>query len=260
MEPQANNPPRARDALIAFVIFAICFLLYHATLTPGLSYASPDGNELTTVAATLGLAHPTGYPLFTWLGFLFARLPVGEVAHRTNLMCALLGAGGVALLYLIARRVELTRAVAAFTALLFGVSTTFWSQAVITEVYAPNVFMLALTVWLLLVWSCHCERSEAISKSQLEIASAHKPRLAMTKEFWFIAFALIFGLSFGTHLSNLGFAPAYAFFVLLTDWRILKRPLTILAAFIAFLIGVAQFLWIPLRAATVNDPLILRAL
>ena len=262
-----HKSPRALDTLIAFILFAICLLLYNATLTPGLSYASPDGNELTTVAATLGLAHPTGYPLFTWLGFLFTRLPFGEVAHRTNLMCAILGAGGVALLYLIARRVEVSSAIAAFTALLFGVSATFWSQAVITEVYAPNVFMLALTVLLLLAWSCHCKRSEAtlalhasagVSKSQLGVTSAHKPCLAMTKELWFIAFALAFGLSLGTHMSNLGFAPAYTVFVLLTDWRILKRPLTILIALIAFIIGVAQFLWIPLKAATVNDPLILR--
>lgn len=240
-----NTPPRAFDLFIALILGALCFLLYRATLTPGLSYASPDGNELTTVAATLGLAHPTGYPLFTWLGFLFTRLPCGDVAYRTNLMSALLGAGGLAWLYLIARHIALTRPIAAFAALLFGVSTTFWSQAVITEVYAPNVFMLALTVWLLL-------QTEAGNRSFSVL------RLSPSAG-WFIAFALVFGLSFGTHLSNLGFAPAFAIFILLTDWQILKRPLTILAAFIAFLIGVAQFLWIPLRAATVTDPLVLRA-
>jgi hypothetical protein len=234
-ETPMNKSTRVLDALIAFVLFAICLLLYNATLTPGLSYASPDGNELTTIAATLGLAHPTGYPLFTWLGFLFARLPFGEVAHRTNLMSAVLGAGGVAFLYLIARQIELSRAIAAFTALLFGVSTTFWSQAVITEVYAPNVFMLALTVFLLLQWSFHPSSVILLT-----------------------LFALAFGLSLGTHMSDLGFAPAFAIFVLLSDWRILKRPLTLLAAFIAFLIGLAQFVWIPLKAASVNDPLILR--
>ena len=143
----------------------------------------------------------------------------------------------------------------------------FWSQAVITEVYAPNVFMLALTVWLLLIWSCHCERrsktlseanGEAISKSQRGIASSQRTLRAMTKELWFVAFALAFGLSLGTHMSDLGFAPVFTVFVLLTDWRIFKRPLTMLAAFGAFLIGVAQFLWIPLQAATINDPLLLR--
>ncbi len=231
------------DPLIAFFHFVFCFLLYNATLTPGLSYASPDGNELTTVSATLGLAHPTGYPLFTWLGFLFSHLlPFGEVAHRTNLMSAVLGAGGVGILFLILRRCELSRAIAAFAALLFGVSTTFWSQAVITEVYAPNIFMLALTVWLLLTWA---NRTESGNKS-------------IRKESWFLLFALVYGLSLGTHMSNLGFAPAFTLFVLLTDWRILTRPATILLAFGAFALGVAQFLWLPLHAALVNDPLIQR--
>jgi hypothetical protein len=243
-----KSQSRWLDPLTGLTIFATCFLLYNATLTPGLSYASPDGNELTTVAATLGLAHPTGYPLFTWLGFLFTRLPIGDVAHRTNLMCAILGAGSVAMLYHILRRIELSRAIAAFAAFFFGVSTTFWSQAVITEVYAPNVFMLGLTVWLLLMWANPLP---------------HPPPQAGEGRgggLWFIACALVFSLSLGTHMSNLGFAPAYALFILLTDWRTLcvKRPLTILAAFVAFMLGVAQFLWIPLRVATVNDPLILR--
>ncbi len=231
------------DPFIACSIFGFCFLLYRATLTPGLSYASPDGNELATVSATLGLAHPTGYPLFTWLGFLFSHLiPFGEVAYRTNLMSAMLGAAGVGILFLVMRRCGLSHAIAAFAALLFGVSTTFWSQAVITEVYAPNIFMLALIVWLLLTWA---SRTESGDKS-------------IRKELWFVLFALTFGLSLGTHMSNLGFAPAFALFVLLTDWRILTRPVTLFLAFDAFLLGVAQFLWLPLRAAMVNDPLILR--
>ncbi len=73
------------DPLVAACLFAFCFLLYNATLTPGLSYASPDGNELTTVSATLGLAHPTGYPLFTWLGFLFVPvLILAGMNAKTN--------------------------------------------------------------------------------------------------------------------------------------------------------------------------------
>lgn len=240
------------DFFIALFIFALCLFLYNATLTPSLSYASPDGNELTTVAATLGLAHPTGYPLFTWLGFLFAHLlPFGEVAHRTNLMSAILGAGGVAILYLILRRTELSRALATFAALLFGVSTTFWSQAVITEVYAPNVFMLALTVLLLLKWT----NGVAVKDANPSPPSSffHLP-----SDVWFVLFALAFGLSAGTHMSNLGFAPAYTVFVLLTDWQILKRLLTLLAAFAVFVLGLAQFLWIPFRASLINDPLIMR--
>ena len=175
-----------RDGGCAVGIFLVCTTLYVATLTPGLAHLGGDGHELTVVAATLGLAHPTGYPLYTWLGHLFTLLPIGDVAYRTNLMSAVLGGAGVALLYLVARRLALRPGIAAFTALLFGVTTTFWSQAVITEVYAPNVFALALVLWLLLRW-------------------AGRPadgRLAVC--------AFAYGLSLGMHFSNAAFAPAIA--------------------------------------------------
>ncbi|HFD39810.1 MAG TPA: DUF2723 domain-containing protein, partial [Anaerolineae bacterium] len=147
------------DVLIALLIFTLCLAVYDATLTPSLSYKSPDGNELATVCYTLGLAHSTGYPLYTWLGKLFTFLPIGDMAHRVNLMSAVLGAAGVALLYLILcllggdRYPAPSRLASAFGALLFGFSLTFWSQTGIAEVYAPNLFMVALTVWLLLRWA-----------------------------------------------------------------------------------------------------------
>ncbi len=94
---------RARwlDLAIALAIFVLTLAIYNANLTSSLSYKSADGNELATVCYTLGLAHSTGYPLYTWLGKLFTFIPVGDVAHRVNLMSAIMGAAGVALLYLI---------------------------------------------------------------------------------------------------------------------------------------------------------------
>jgi hypothetical protein len=207
-------------------VFVVCATLYVATLTPGLAHLGGDGHELTVVAATLGLAHPTGYPLYTWIGHLFTLLPIGEVAYRMNLMSAILGAAGVAVLYLVARRLALAPGIAVFTALLFGVSTTFWSQAVITEVYAPNVLAVALVLWLVLRWA---ERP----------AGADRLLVGCT-------FAC--GLSLGMHFSNLGFVPAVALFVWLTDRRILTRQRTVAAAGLAFAAGAAQFVWLPLRA------------
>jgi len=228
------------DVVIALLIFILCLAVYDATLTPSLSYKSPDGNELATVCYTLGLAHSTGYPLYTWLGKLFTFLPIGDVAHRVNLMSAVLGAAGVALLYLILRLLTgnhtpaASRLAAAFGALLFAFSLTFWSQTGIAEVYAPNLFMVALTVLLLLQW-------------------------ARSRYFlWFWAFALVYGLSLGTHMSNLGFAPAFALFVLLVEWRILLRPWVWLGAALLFFLGVLQFLWLPYTATTLNDVNMLR--
>ena len=249
-----DTPERWPDALIAITIFVLCLGVYNATLTPSLSYKSPDGNELATVCYTLGLAHSTGYPLYTWLGKLFTFLPIGDVAHRVNLMSAVLGAGGMALLYAILRQLTSNRSVAASRiasasgTLLFGFSPTLWSQTGIAELYAPNLLMVALTVLLLLQWAKAQEQSKS------------------TPFLWFWAFALVYGLSLGTHMSNLGFAPAFGLFVLLVDGHILRarsgrvllRPWVWLVGAGFFFLGILQFLWLPYKASTLNDTLMLR--
>jgi hypothetical protein len=231
--------PRARDRrlgpldwLAAAVLFVVFLAVYAATLAPGLSHPAGDSHEFTTSAALLRLARRTGYPLYTWLAAAFVHLvPAGEVAYRANLFSAVLGAAGVALLYLVGRRLDCAPLPAAVAAALFGVTTTFWSQAVVTEVYAPNVCLLALTLLLLLRWA---DRPQAVWR--------------------FAAFAAALGASLGTHLSNLGLAPAMALFVLLVDPGIVRRGRLLGAGLAAFLVTAAQFVWLPLRAHTAQFP------
>ena len=47
-----------------------------------------DAGELSVAAAGLGVPHPTGFPLFTILGHLFASLPVGSIPFRLALLSA----------------------------------------------------------------------------------------------------------------------------------------------------------------------------
>ncbi len=105
------------------------------------------------------------------------------------------------------------------------------------EVYAPNLALLNTTLLLLLLW-------------------ARRPTLLR-----YAAFALAFGLSLGTHLSNLGFAPAFALFTVLILARRGVSPrdwvATVLVGGGAFALGAAQFLWVPLRAASLPPALIL---
>jgi hypothetical protein len=124
--------------------------------------------------------------------------------------------------------------------LSFGFSLSFWSQTGIAEVYAPNVFMFSLSLYLLLRW--------AKSKENQEPGSYY----------WLGGFGLCFGLSLGTHISNLGFAPGFALFILLIDWRFLIRPKEFLTASITFLIGILQFAWLPIKATTLTDAPMLR--
>jgi hypothetical protein len=223
---------------VACSLSLLSWLAYLATLSPSLSFVSPDGNELATIPAILGLAHPPGYPLYTWLGKLFTLLPVGDVAFRINLMSASLGAVAIGGLYLIIIQIlppgrATCRVAAALAALVFAFGPTVWSQVVIAEVYAPNLVFVALTMLCLLRW----ERTR--------------------RDRDFFVFALVFGLSLGMHLSDLGFAPAFAVFILLTDWRVLRRPKWWLAGLAGFGLGAAQYLWIPLQMHRVDSQLLL---
>ncbi len=231
------------ETLVGLLLFTLSLVAYGLTLTPSLSFKSPDGNELATVAYQLGLAHSTGYPLYTWLGKIFTFIPLGDVAHRVSLMSATLAAAAVALLYDTLLALTGRRLPSAFAALFFGFSLTFWSQAEIAEVYAPNAFMVALTLLLLVLWARQ-ERAETNSGKQKWLSSS----LSL-----FLAFSLVFGLSLGTHMSNLGFIPAFVVFVLLVNWRIIIQPFKLLGGVFLFLSGCAQFLWLPYKASTLVD-------
>jgi hypothetical protein len=236
------NRLKRTDLFLSLALAILAFLAYLATLTPGLSYQSPDGNELATIPYVLGLAHPPGYPLYTWLGKIFTWLPFGDVAYRMNLMSAICAACAVAGLYLIfcmllqpgVASPATRRAGAAFAALILAFSPTFWSQAVIAEVYTANAAMIVISLLLLLRW----ER--------------------MRRDRDFFLFALVYGLSLGTHISNLGFAPGIALYVLLTERSALKRPSWWVAAAAGFSLGAAQYLWLPLRAAALSEQGLLR--
>lgn len=233
------------DAAVGAAIFAVSLRVYLATLAPGLNYQSLDGNELATVTYTLALAHMPGYPFYTWLGKLFTLIPVGDIAYRTNLMSAVLGAAGVAFLYGVVRLVTGGRLPAAFAALLFAFSTTFWSQAVITEVYAPNLFMVALMLFLLLKWE-EAQRAQGVGGEG-----------GLSSTLYFLGFALSFGLSLGTHTSNLAFIPAFLLFVFVARRRAPVSPRLLAGGLGLFLLTGLQFLWLPLKAHTLRDSLML---
>jgi hypothetical protein len=72
----------------------IVFIVYLFTLAP--SVIQIDSGELAAVQLTLGIAHPTGYPLFTILGYLFTSLPLPfSGIYKTNLLAALWCASAV---------------------------------------------------------------------------------------------------------------------------------------------------------------------
>ncbi len=153
--------PQRLDWWLAMALGLAILGLYIATLAPTVLEA--DAGEFQFVPWLPGIAHPTGYPLYVLLGWAWTHLlPVGEVAWRMNLLSAMFAAGAVASTYGAARLLLdgtwpvapwPARILAALTAAAtFAVTPTFWSQAIIAEVYSLHALFLATILWLALRW------------------------------------------------------------------------------------------------------------
>jgi len=218
----------AGAALAGAGISLFAFVLYLRTLAPTvLPYSSPDLLDATMLqvqVAVLGISHPTGYPTYLMLSHLFTYLPVGDVAYRANLASAVWATLAVLAVYaaglLLSRRV----AAAAVGALTFGLGTALWSQAVIAEVYPLNALFVALTVLALLYWQEH------------------------RRDRYLLLSALLTGLCLTNHLTSGLLLPAALLFVGLVERRKLLDWRLMLKAAGLFFLGLAPYLYLPVRA------------
>ena len=90
--------PPARWLLLAFAaLLALFYLTRPAPIQWG------DGLELAAVSSHLGVAHPTGYPLFTLLGWIAEKLPVYTPYARLLLLGRLFSCATVLAIALLIR-------------------------------------------------------------------------------------------------------------------------------------------------------------
>ncbi len=78
------HPTRAWPSAL---VGAFALLVYLPRLAPTLSLQG-DSAVFVSTARMLGVAQPSGYPLYTLLGRLFAALPIGEIPYRLHLFSA----------------------------------------------------------------------------------------------------------------------------------------------------------------------------
>jgi len=137
---------------VSLIVFVGVLLVYLRALPPSLA-AWRDAGEMAAAAWTLGVAHPTSYPLYVLLGRAMRHFPLGNFAYRLNLLSAVAGAGAVALLFSWARRRRGTAAALAGAAFL-AFDPAFWTVSQVSEMY--SLWILA-AVGLLVVAHEACE-------------------------------------------------------------------------------------------------------
>ncbi|GIK55141.1 MAG: hypothetical protein BroJett015_08040 [Chloroflexota bacterium] len=214
--------------LICFLSAALALAVYLFTLAPDLTWANfgSDGGELITAAMTWGVPHPPGYPTYVLLGHLVGWLPFGTAVYRFNLFSAVCVAGAVGLVTAVnlwfvvgdlspsaGDKSPTTNTNATMPAVAAGLTFAFaplvWGQALVSEVYALNLFCLALFLWALLT----------------------------VRPCWLVG--LFLGLSITTHLTSLLMLPL----ALVGCGRRQRQPLMV-----GLMIGLLPFLLLPLFA------------
>lgn len=141
---------RLIDRWFPWIVGLIALIFYAGRTAPGLMAFFDDSLEFQYVAPTFGIAHPTGYPLYTILAGLWTHLlPFGTWAGRVNLLSAVAAAVTVGLVAHLGRTLVTDRAgtpnlwagVAAAAA--FGLGPVWVGQATLAEVYALHNALVA---------------------------------------------------------------------------------------------------------------------
>ncbi len=242
------------DTALGVALSLVVFCVYLTTLGPSIGFI--DSGELAAAAYTFGVAHPTGYPLFTMAAGTFSHLTSflgGSVIWRLNLLAALCCAASVffffrVFLSLLSQGLSVAkkpdakpgtslRIAATIGALVLAFSRTFWSQSVGVEVYSAHLLLISLVLFLFL---------KALSDKVFTPRTVVDP--AINRKAWF-AFSFVLGLSFANHMTTLLLLPGllYLYFVAHGFGRPAWKNAALSAPF--FGLGLLPYLYLPLRAA-----------
>lgn len=222
-------------AVTSVFIFATSLTVYGLTLAPSITWKNggADSGDLVTAAFTGGIPHPPGYPLYTALAQIIIAIPMGSIAYRVNWLSAIAAAITVVILFqvtvaLFANWSSWSLGIAGATALFFGFTPLFWSQATFAEVYALNTLFVIATLAAYLGWA------RAIEKDKTKQTARVYQSIASL------------GLGFGIahHLTIIFLVPAG--FILL--WQRVRAPELIKTFIVAFLIGFLLYLTLSWRA------------
>lgn len=225
-----NRGINSRSFLIGAVAAGVIPLaVYMVNLAPSVNFQ--DAGEFACSALVLGINHPSGYPLETLLAHLFTYIPAGDMGWRMNLSSAVAAALAALFVFLTTWEIlsgteERARAAGAWAAAaLFAFSRTFWSQAVITEVYALSTLTTAAAVWL--SWRAGARQD---------------PR-------WFLGAVFTAGLGAANHPLSLVITGPAAAYGLSRVWRAGGGWRLVPLAAALFVAALSIYLYLPLRSS-----------
>lgn len=212
------------------LLLAYLFPIYAATL--GRDVGTADTFEFQVTASQMGIAHPTGYPLYLMLGKLWTLLPFGRtIAMRLNVGTMVYALIAVLLIAHLLYKLFDHKAHAILLASALGLLPTFWSQAIQAEVYSLHaVFIIGILSVI------HYLLSITRSGNQQSIV---------------IWLALLAGFGMTNHVTTVLLAPAIGLaLIFMRFWQWQRN--TFLRMAVAAILPLILYAYLPIRWQAVN--------
>lgn len=206
--------------LVSILVFCL-FLAFQAQgIPPG------DAGDLVTAAVTFGVAHPPGYPLYVFLGWVASHIPLLTPSWRVGLLSSIPHAIVVGLLFDIVLRLTKRKSSAFFAAALLSGNYLFVLYSITPEVFAFLDLFFVLLIWMLL-------------------------RFSVTKKLIYLACAsFIFGVSLTHHHMILFIVPAVVFWFWHHRSHFVGITMKKTVGFITLvLLGLIPYTYVPLAAS-----------
>lgn len=252
---------------------AAAFIIYLTTIAPSVIHI--DSGELAAIQLLPGIAHPTGYPLFSILGYIFSLIPLPfSKIFQLNLLAALYSAAGVTVFVYTARLVldniekfqsqkpvvenkkrkkakgekaiskkiffepEHKFLATVFGGLILAFSKTFWFQSTSVEVYSLHILLINLIIFFLV-------KAYLIEDDQGKIS---------VKSAWMI-FAAVLALGFTNHMTTLLILPgvAYLYFIKYKFYPVSIKRIGVMLLFF-FPVLIVIYAYFPIMAS--QEPLV----
>lgn len=131
---------------IAIFLFWLCVFV----LTSSHSVVQGDTGDFLSTAATGGIPHDPGYPLYSLIARIVYLLPFGNHAWHVNLISALFGAGALFFLFKTVKLITKSDFASFFAVVALATYPSFWFYSLVAQIHVFQVFLVGVMFFLLL--------------------------------------------------------------------------------------------------------------